>query len=84
VIQGDDPSPQRLDKLPPWADPATADTELAKKRKEVLGEFRHLALTKSIGEALDELVNSDDPDRRRLAVFAMSRPKLQSLLGLSR
>jgi hypothetical protein len=69
-LTGTDLAPQRLEKLPSWAtDDET--TEQARAKKANLEELRRLVTTKSIPAALDELLASKDPARRRLAVLAM-------------
>lgn len=69
-VTGGDPTPERLDQIPPWADdPSRA--ALTKDKQAILDEFRQLALKDSITAALDRFVEADDPLKRRLAVFAM-------------
>jgi hypothetical protein len=81
-VNGQDHTPQRLDKLPPWAhENAGTDPALAKK-KAVLERFRQLVIAKSPEGALDEFLNSDDPWERRLAVFGMGA--LDNLIGLGK
>jgi hypothetical protein len=63
-------SPQHLDKVPEWA-AEEGDNERARKVKVIIAHFREVAKTKSIGEALDEAVQSDDPTARRTAIYAM-------------
>jgi hypothetical protein len=71
-VTGQDDSAQRLDTLPPWADPARKETALAKKKLAVIERFRQAAVAKSIDGALDEFVNSDNQYDRTLAIFAMA------------
>ena len=68
-IGGGDRTPQRLEKLPDWVH--TEGNPEAVKRKQILGEFRQLVLTKDLGAALDEFAVSNDSLKRRLAVYAM-------------
>jgi hypothetical protein len=70
-VDGLDKTPQRLEKLPAWAQGASEETPLAKQRLAMLAKFRQLALSKSIDAAIDEFLSSDDPLERRLAIFAL-------------
>jgi hypothetical protein len=71
-VTGQDPSPQYLDKLPPWAATTGKETALAKMKKETFERFRQAALAKGIDGALDEFLNSDNEYDRTLAIFAMA------------
>jgi len=77
LIQGDDlmdPDaimPNYLKELPAWAK-SGADTEEAKMRRAAIAKLRRLAMSKSIGEALDEFVKSDNKAARRAAVNVMA------------
>jgi hypothetical protein len=62
------PSPQRLDKLPDWAEPKPNDPEI-EKRLAARKRMAELLKTKSIGETLDALLTSEDPAERRLGVL---------------
>jgi hypothetical protein len=62
-------NPRHLDKLPDWAD--TTESAPEKALKVRLTKLRELATAKSMGEALDEFAQSDDPTLRRTAVLAM-------------
>ena len=81
-VNGQDATPHRLEKLPPWAEPGAEDTELVKSKLAAARRLRQLLATKSVEAALEELVNSEDPDDRRLAVFAMGA--LDDLKGLGK
>jgi hypothetical protein len=70
-VAGQDEAPERLDKLPAWALTAAADSAVAKQKKVVLERFRQALLNKSVGEAIDEFINSEQPGDRRLAVILM-------------
>ena len=70
-VTGMDPAPHTLQELPPWAREGAYETPLAQRKKKILAHFRHLLTTKSLDEARDDLLNSDDPDQRRLAVIVM-------------
>jgi uncharacterized protein (TIGR03000 family) len=69
-VTGADRSPQKLDKLPEWAH-GDQPGEYVDKVNAIRKEFRTAIQTKPIGTVLDEFVNSDDPAKRRFAVFAM-------------
>jgi hypothetical protein len=76
MLEGDglnslDPSPVRLDKLPDWAI-ASGTSERAKKVKETLTRFRKMAQEKSVGEAAEELVKSDNPVDHNTGVFILA------------
>jgi hypothetical protein len=62
-------NPRHLDKVPDWADDVESPREKAVKAN--LTKLRELAVAKSIGQALDEMAQSDDPSPRRTAVLAM-------------
>jgi hypothetical protein len=71
LLEGDDigdtdPSPRRLDKLPDWA--AGQVNEDSKKVTAALARFQDLARKKSVAEALSELLQSEDPVERHVAV----------------
>jgi hypothetical protein len=87
-VDGMDPAPHTLKELPPWAQEGADETPLAQKKKKALARLRQLLLSRSIDEALDELVSSDDPAQRRLAVFVMGAlddlPRLGKVLRESR
>jgi hypothetical protein len=73
-VHGMDKSPEQLDELPKWATPeATAGIPKDKREKAIKRRqhFRDLMVKKSIGGALDELLASEDPGDRRLAIYAM-------------
>ncbi len=66
-VPGETPEP--LDSLPPWADAERRNTERARKVKVVIDKFRRLALEKSLPEATDQFLASDDPTERAMAVI---------------
>jgi hypothetical protein len=70
-VNGMDHTPHTLKELPPWAREGADETPLAQRKKKALAHLRHLLTTKSLDEALDDLVNSDDPDQRRMGVMVM-------------
>lgn len=81
-VHGGDPAPHRLDKLPVWAALDDGSKEAA-ARKVLLAEFVELAKKKSLGEAVDAFLASDDPIKRRLAVKAMGALDDLERLGMA-
>lgn len=61
---------KHLDKLPAWATDE-GNTERSKMVKATLAKFRKLASAKSIPQALDDLVNSEQEVDRSTAVYLM-------------
>jgi len=80
-VTGQDETPGRLEKLPPWADPAS-ETPVAKKKKELVEELRRELAERPVGEVLKEFLNSEDPNKRTVAVIAMGA--LDDLQGLGK
>jgi hypothetical protein len=62
--------PEFLKELPPWA--AGRPTEEQQKLMAKAARFRQLAVEKSLGEAIDAFLNSDDPVERRAALTLMA------------
>jgi hypothetical protein len=81
-VSGEDETPHYLEKPPPWADARFNDSPAIKARKARAERFRQMALTKSLDSAIEELLKSDDPGDRRLAVCAMGA--LDNLEGLGK
>jgi hypothetical protein len=79
-VTGEDPSPQYLEQLPEWAK-EDADSPQAREKMARRDELIRLATSKSIPEAIESFLNSDDPEKRRLAVLAMGA--LDDLRGLA-
>jgi hypothetical protein len=69
-VTGQDLSPERLDKLPRWADPTTQESALAQQKKQTIARFRQAVIAKSLDGALDEFLNSDKEYDRTLGIFA--------------
>jgi hypothetical protein len=69
-VTGEDPSPQYLEKLPDWANEDEVSPE-ARKKLAYRDELVRLIKEKSVPEAIETFLNSDDPEKRRIAVFAM-------------
>jgi hypothetical protein len=70
-ITDTDPSPQHLDKLPEWVREG-AVTEQGKAVQATMAKLRRLGQEKGINAALDELLRSDDPTDRRVAVHGLA------------
>jgi hypothetical protein len=68
-LEDTDIAPRHLDRLPDWAD--AKPTGRQKKLREVAAHFHRLAAEKSVGEAIDTLLKSDDPAERQAAVYLM-------------
>jgi hypothetical protein len=92
LLQGDESVglkavPQNLQSLPPWAEP-DGHTEAERKAYEALATFRRLAAEKGIGEAVDQMVRSDDPAQRKVAVYLMGAlddlPRLGEAMSTTR
>ncbi len=64
-------APQRLDKLPAWAETEDASSERALRIKKVVEEFRREVVKSSLKEALDKFANSEDPNQRVIGVIFM-------------
>jgi hypothetical protein len=69
-VTGSDPAPEYLEQLPDWAkqDEITPQVREKMARRD---ELIRLITTKSIPEGIDTFLNSEDPEKRRIAVFAM-------------
>jgi hypothetical protein len=67
-VHGGDPGPRRLDRLPPWADPATQQTPQAVATRAVLDRLRQRLASESLEQVLAGAVASDDAGERRTAV----------------
>ena len=61
-VDGQDPAPARLEKLPAWADPGAARTTEARRVHEVLDRLREALRDKSLDAALAGLLESADSD----------------------
>jgi hypothetical protein len=69
---GMDEAPRRLEQLPSWAVARGEDTPEGKKRKAALERFRQAVATKPIDTVVDELLKSENPADRRLAVYVLA------------
>jgi hypothetical protein len=81
-VHGQDETAQALKDLPPWAMPEDEDSPVVKARRATRLRFRKALVGKTPEAALDELVDSDNPDDRTMAVFAMGA--LDDLSGLGK
>jgi hypothetical protein len=70
-VTGQDETPRFLKELPPWVGKKEETTPEGKARRAALERFRKLVLSKSLGAALDNFLNSDKEIERTLAVTAM-------------
>jgi hypothetical protein len=68
-ITGDD-GPKKIGTLPPWAE-KKSETPVTMKKREVLEKFRKTIAEHSLGDALADLLHSEDPNQRRLGVYAL-------------
>jgi hypothetical protein len=66
-----DEAPQRLEKLPEWANTEDATSERALRIKKVIEEFRREVLKSSLQGALQAFVKSEDPNQRASAMIFM-------------
>lgn len=71
-LSGQDDSPQRLEKLPPWADATDEQSVQAKVKRLMLERFRKAMVAKSLDTALADFMNSINPLDRILAVNVMA------------
>jgi hypothetical protein len=69
-VTGEDPAPQYMEHLPDWANEEEVAPEIRKKLA-YRDELVRLIKDKSVPEAIETFLNSDDPEKRQIAVFAM-------------
>src|SRR5207253_6354147 len=69
-VTGADPAPQYMEQLPDWASEEELSPEFRKKMAR-RNELIRLMVQKSVPEAIETFLNSDDAEKRRMAVFAM-------------
>jgi hypothetical protein len=69
-VTGEDPAPQYMEKLPDWANEDELSPEFRQKMA-FRNELARLMTNKSVPEAIETFLNSDDAEKRRIAVFAM-------------
>ncbi|MBL8794940.1 MAG: hypothetical protein JNM56_13610 [Planctomycetia bacterium] len=68
---GPDSAPQRLEKLPPWADPEAKPTPEAKERLARIEKVRQKLASEAPEAVIGELLKSKEPGERRLALVAL-------------
>ena len=66
-----DEFPEKLDKLPVWANKEASTSERAKMVGKLLEEFRAQVLKTSLPQAVETFSTSEDANRRALAVIVM-------------
>jgi hypothetical protein len=71
-VVGADPVPQRLVKLPDWANPGASASERAKKIQPALDRLRRQLAKGAPDQVLKEALASQDPIDRRIAVFGLA------------
>jgi hypothetical protein len=69
-VNGGDASAHRLDKLPEWATVPDKESPLVKMKREKLSQFRKAMLSGSIESTLKKFLTSEDPNDRRLGMYA--------------
>jgi hypothetical protein len=78
---GPEAHPHKLETLPHWAKPETETSLQAKKLQSVLAKFRALQKDKSLEEAIQALLASQDPDESRVAIYSLAAMDQLALLG---
>jgi hypothetical protein len=81
-VNGQDDSPQRLEKLPAWASETGEETPETKAKAAVIERFRQSLANKSIDESLDEFLDSDNRMDRAMAIYVMAA--LDKLAGIGK
>ncbi|HTU20739.1 MAG TPA: hypothetical protein VMG10_21945 [Gemmataceae bacterium] len=66
-----DEFPEKLDKLPVWANKEESTSELATTKRKLLEEFRAQILKTSLPQAVEAFSTSEDAKHRALAVIVM-------------
>ena len=80
-VNGLDGTPQKVEKIPAWATEIAEESDIVKRKKELLERFRQASVNKSLSEAIDDFLASDSPFDRRLAVLAMGATDDLARLG---
>ena len=83
VYDENDPVPEPLDALPPWAFPEKVGSERGKAATALIERFRKVILEKSLGAALDEFLASDDPNARAVALTLLGATDDVVRLGMT-
>jgi hypothetical protein len=80
-VCGCDHSPQRLEKLPPWATDTGEDTAEVKAKKAAIEHLRQKLADHPVKEDLDELLNSENQPERAIAVYLLAATDNLERLG---
>lgn len=64
-------APQRLDKLPAWADPDTKPTEVGKRRQANIRKLREGLVAKGLADTIAACLASDDTHVRKTGVVTL-------------
>jgi hypothetical protein len=87
-VNGDDNGAKKLDVLPDWVKDQDPNSAEFKRRWAMREKFREVLLKEGIGEALLFLLESKEPEVRRVGVYALGAfdqlPSLAGLLGRSK
>ena len=81
-VSGTRPQPQKLDKLPDWADPEASLSPEARKMAETIEKFRK-ARAENAGTALNAFLESADPIEQRIALVTLGATDDLEPLGKS-
>jgi hypothetical protein len=84
-VDGLDLSPQKMDKLPDWANAEKTDTPDLKHKRDTIERIRSLRESKGIDGAITELLKDDDFMHRRAAILILGAqddlPRLGEILS---
>jgi hypothetical protein len=80
-VTGLDDCCHKLEKLPPWAASGQEDTPKTRAKKAVLEQFRQRVLKKPIAEVIEAMLNSDNPDERRIGTVTAGAFDQLDILG---
>ncbi len=79
-INGDDRAARRLDALPEWVKDLDLNSEETKRRRTMQEKFRTVLMKDGLGTALVSLLDSKDPEARRVGVYGLAAfDQLQTL-----
>jgi hypothetical protein len=82
-VTGQDNAPSELKELPAWAKTGQEASPTAKAKAEALERFRQRLLKLPITEAIEGLLNSNDPIDRRVGIYAAGALDHLDILGKS-
>jgi hypothetical protein len=71
-LTGPDASPQRVEKLPEWAAPDAKPSAETERKKELIEKFRKRVAETSLDAAVNELLNSDNPQERVGGIYLLA------------